>query len=131
MSQDYIPAVAFDGATLHLAAHDGDHVVEVRSATKALVIIQSGAITDGSFVFELVDGYASDMSDGVAVADSALEGGGPADGDLEPTFIETESHTVKWFLYAGIKPYVRLDIKTVIGCPVTGGSFSALIIPLA
>jgi hypothetical protein len=122
MSQDYIPAVAFDGATLHLAAHDGDHVVEVRSATKALVIIQSGAITDGSFVFELVDGYATE---------SALAGGGPADGDLEPTFIETESHTVKWFLYAGIKPYVRLDIKTVIGCPVTGGSFSALIIPLA
>lgn len=102
------------------AAADGDAYVDLQGFEGALIQVFSGTITDGtSYEFELKE--SDDHSAFTAVADADLLGD-------EPTFEAADSDKVKEFGYIGSKQYLRLDLKTVVGSPSTGGVFGAAIV---
>lgn len=104
------------------AAANGDAIIDLQGFEGALIIIGSGTITDGtSYEFELKEGDASNLSDAAAVAAGDLIGS-------EPTFLAANDDILKAFGYIGNKRYLRVDLKTVVGSPSTGGVFFALVI---
>lgn len=126
-SRNAYPAISFnDGA--RTASANGDSYVDLQGYEGALIVIASGTITDGtSYEFELKE-CATSGGTYTAVADADLVSGGPTAGDLEPTFLAAQDDTVKWFGYSGSLRYIRIDLKTVVGSPSTGGEFVGLVI---
>ncbi len=96
------------------------NLIDLQGFNGALVVVQSGTITDGTFTFELRHGNASDGSDLVAVPDEDLLG-------TEPVFAATDDNVVKQFGYIGTKRYIKL-VATVSGSPTTGGTLGAVVI---
>lgn len=96
------------------------NLIDLQGFNGALVVVQSGTITDGTFTFELRHGNASDGSDLVAVPDEDLLGS-------EPVFLATDDDIVKQFGYIGDKRYIKL-VATVSGSPTTGGTLGAVVI---
>ena len=123
LSHNVLPAIGFkDGA--RTAAANGDAIIDLAGFEGALIVIASGTITDGtSYEFELKEGDNSALSDAAAVADGDLVAGGPASADKEPTFLAADDDHIHWFSYIGSKRYIRIDLKTVVGSPATGGHF--------
>lgn len=104
------------------AAAEGDAIIDLQGFEGALIQVFSGTITDGtSYEFELKEGDESDLSDAAAVAAADLLG-------TEPTFLAADDDEVKEFGYIGSKRYLRVDLKTVVGGPATGGIFGAAIV---
>lgn len=104
------------------AAANGDAIIDLQGYKGALIQVFSGTITDGtSYEFELKEGDEANLSDAAAVADDDLEGD-------EPTFLAADDDEVKEFGYIGSKRYLRLDLKTVVGSPSTGGVFGAAVV---
>lgn len=104
------------------AAADGDAIIDLQGFQGALIQIFSGTITDGtSYEFEATHGDVANLSDGVAVPDADLLG-------LEPTFLAADDDKIKEFGYIGSKRYLRVDLKTVVGSPSTGGVFGAAVV---
>lgn len=99
---------------------DGEAYVDLQGFEGALIQVFSGIITDGtSFEFELKE--SDDHVSFTAVADDDLLGD-------EPTFLAADSDKVKELGYIGSKQYLRVDLKTVVGSPVTGGVFGAAVV---
>ena len=112
--------------SLHLqvltAAADGDAIIDMQGYERAMVIVMAGTVTDGtSYEFELKEGDAANLSDAAAVADADLIGS-------EPTILAAGDDTDACFEYIGSKRYLRLDLKTVVGSPSTGGVFGAILV---
>jgi len=128
LSRNFLPVISFkDGA--RTTATNGQVIVDLQGFEGALIVIQSGTITDGTlYTFELKEGDAANLSDAAAVADADLVSGGPTKGDLEPSFAAADDDTVKWFGYRGSKRYLRIDLATVTGSPSTGGHFIGTVI---
>jgi len=104
------------------AAADGDAIIDLHGYQGARIEISSGTITDGtSYEFELKEGSESNLSDAAAVADDDIVGS-------EPTFLAADDNKVKTFSYVGTKRYIRIDLKTVVGSPSTGGYFEGRVI---
>jgi len=104
------------------AAAAGDAVIDLQGFEGALILIESGIITDGTlYTFELKEGAAANLSDAAAVADDDLLG-------AEPEFAVTDDNKIKEFGYIGSKRYLRVDLKAVTGSPTTGGIFGAAIV---
>ena len=104
------------------AAANGDAIIDLQGFKGALIQVFSGTITDGtSYEFELKEGDESDLSDAAAVDDADLLGS-------EPTFLAADDDKIKEFGYIGSKRYIRLDLKTVVGSPSTGGVFGAAVV---
>lgn len=82
-----------------------------------MVVIFGGAITDGTFVFEVQD--SDDDSSYTAVADAYLEG-------TEPTLISTSDNNLTVIGYKGTRKYVRVSVTST--GTTSGGVVSALII---
>ncbi|GAI86466.1 unnamed protein product [marine sediment metagenome] len=98
----------------------GDAYVDLQGFQGALIQIFSGTITDGtSYEFELQE--SDNHVDFTAVADDDLLG-------EEPTFLAADSNKVKELGYIGSKQYLRVDLKTVLGGPSTGGVFGAAVV---
>lgn len=95
-------------------------LIDLQGFGGALVVVQSGTITDGTFTFELRHGNASDGSDLAAVPDEDLLG-------TEPVFGATDDNKVVQFGYIGTKRYIKL-VATVSGSPSTGGTLGAIVI---
>lgn len=96
------------------------NLIDLQGYSGALVVVQSGGITDGTFTFELQHGNASDGSDLAAVPDEDLLGS-------EPVFAAADDNVVKQFGYVGTKRYIKL-VATVSGSPTTGGTLGAVVI---
>ena len=125
MYSDFTPELSLHAQVLTAAAN-GDAIIDLLGYFGALIIVIAGTITDGtSYEFELKDGNNSALSDAAAVADANLL---PNDGTAEPTFLAANDDTVGFFAYIGPKRYLRLDLKTVVGSPSTGGVFAALVV---
>lgn len=126
-ARDVYPVQSFY-ASARTDAATGDAYVDLQGYEKAIIVISSGKITDGTaWVFELKE--SSDHSSFTAVSDSDLVAGGPTAGDLEPTFTKAESDNEDhWFEYVGNKRYLRIDLKSVTGSPGTGGIFSGIVL---
>jgi len=126
LSRDVYPVISFrDGA--RTAAANGDATVDLQGYQGALIVIQSGTITDGTlYTFELKE--SDDDSTYSAVADADLVAGGPANTDVEPSFAATDDNHTHWFSYVGTKRYLRIDLATVTGSPSTGGHFIGTVI---
>ena len=112
--------------SLHLqaltAAANGDAIIDMQGYERAMIIVAAGTITDGtSYEFELKEGDESDLSDAAAVGAADLIGS-------EPTFLAANDDTDACFEYTGNARYIRVDLKTVVGSPSTGGVFGALVI---
>lgn len=105
------------------AAADGDAIIDLQGYEGPhLIIIAAGTITDGtSYEFDITHGDANDLSDGVEVPDADLNGS-------EPTFLAANDDTVAVLEYKGRKRYLRVDLKTVVGSPSTGGVFGAMVV---
>lgn len=104
------------------AAANGDAIIDLQGFNGALIQIFSGTITDGtSYEFELTHGNDSALSDGAAVPDADLLGD-------EPIFLAAADDEVREFGYIGSKRYLRVDLKTVVGSPSTGGIFGAAVV---
>lgn len=102
------------------AAAEGDAYVDLQGFEGALIQVFSGTITDGtSYEFELKE--SADHITFTAVADDDLLGD-------EPTFLAADDDKVKEFGYIGSKQYLRVDLKTVVGGPATGGIFGAAVV---
>ena len=106
----------------YTAAQDGQVIIDLQGFENALILIQSGTITDGTaYEFEIKEGDDSGLSDAAAVADEDLNGS-------EPSFAAADDDKVKYFEYKGKKRYIRIDLKTVTGSPSTGGVFGAAVV---
>jgi hypothetical protein len=104
------------------AAANGDAIIDLQGFQGARIEISSGTITDGtSYEFELKEGNDSGLSDVAAVVDADLIGS-------EPTFLVADDNKIKTFSYVGTKRYLRIDLKTVVGSPSTGGLFEGRVI---
>jgi hypothetical protein len=104
------------------AAANGDAIIDLQGFQGARIEISSGTITDGtSYEFELKEGNDSGLSDVAAVVDADLIGS-------EPTFLVADDNKIKTFSYVGTKRYLRIDLKTVVGSPSTGGVFEGRVI---
>jgi hypothetical protein len=103
------------------SATNGDATVDLAGFEGALIVIAAGTITDGTlYTWELKE--SDDNSTFTAVAAADLVG-------TESTFTAaSEDNVVKSFSYIGSKRYVRVDLKTISGSPVTGGVFSAVVV---
>lgn len=105
-----------------IAAAEGDAIIDMQGFEGALIQVFSGTITDGtSYEFELKEGDEANLSDAAAVAAADLIGD-------EPTFLAADDDKVKVFGYVGTKQYLRVDLKTVVGSPSTGGIFGAAVV---
>lgn len=83
------------------------------------LLVQSGAITDGTFTGTVYHGDASNMSDEVACSSDDLLGSAPSfDGSVSADY-----NTTKRVGYIGNKQYVRL--KELQAGASTGGYLSA------
>ena len=103
-------------------AANGDAIIDLQGFQGARIEISSGTITDGtSYEFELKEGNDSGLSDAAAVVDADLIGS-------EPTFLAADDNKIKTFSYVGTKRYLRIDLKTVVGSPSTGGVFEGRVI---
>lgn len=122
-SKNVYPVISFkDGA--RTVATNGDVIVDMQGFEKAIILIESGTIADGTlYTFELKHGDAVNLSDAAAVPDTDLEKGGPGTDDLEPGFAAADDDHAHWFGYHGTKRYLRIDLATVTGSPSTGGHF--------
>lgn len=118
---DLLPEISLNIQTLTAAAN-GDAIIDLQGFEGALIIVESGDITDGdAYTFELKEGNDSGLSDAAAVADADLLGS-------EPVFATTDDNKVKSFGYIGSKRYIRVDLKSCTGSPSTGGYFTALVV---
>lgn len=84
----------------------------------ALIVVQTGTITDGTHTVEVQD--SDDNSSWAAVADAFLQGS-------EPAITGSNDDTVFEIGYTGHKRYLRVVI-TPSGSPATGGIYGALIL---
>lgn len=92
------------------------NAVDVRGYNSALVALNPGTITDGTFTPKLQE---SDQSgSGFTDVDAS---------DLDGAFAALASNTPQTVGYIGSKRYVRVVI-TASGSPATGGKFAASIV---
>lgn len=85
----------------------------------ALVVINSGTVTDGTHTITIED--SDDNSSFATVAAGFLE------GDTPPALITTNDETVYETRYTGGKRYLRV-VTTVSGSPSTGGLYTAEVV---
>ena len=83
----------------------------------ALVVVQTGTITDGTHTVEVQE--SDDNSSFAAVADADLQG-------TEPAIVSTNDNVVYEIGYRGIKRYLRVAVVT--SGATTGGTFGAVVI---
>lgn len=109
--QSLVPAArtaSADGAGVDLAGFE-----------RALVVVSSGTITDGTHTIEVQE--SDDNSSFSAVADADLEG-------TEPAIAAANDDTVWELGYVGTKRYIRA-VVTVAGA-TTGGVYGAQVVRL-
>ena len=104
---DCSPKAAIYPASLGAGAKTGDAIVDTQGFERALIVIQSGALTV-DMPFQLMEGDASNLSDAAAVADADLNGS-------EPTLLEATDNEIAVFEYIGTKRYLRVDTTTGTG----------------
>ncbi|MFD7093392.1 hypothetical protein [Streptomyces xanthophaeus] len=85
----------------------------------AMVVINSGTVTDGTHTITIED--SDDNSTYATVAAAYLE------GDTPPALITTNDETVYETRYTGGKRYLRV-VTTVSGSPSTGGLYTAEVV---
>ncbi len=93
--------------------------VDLAGYERALVVVESGTITDGTHTIEVQE--SADNSTFTAVADTDLEG-------TEPAIAAANDDTVWTIGYVGTKRYVRVAV-TVAGA-TTGGVYGAQVVRL-
>jgi hypothetical protein len=91
--------------------------VDLQGFEGALVLIQTGVITDGTHVFEVQE--SDDNATFTAVADADLQG-------TEPSVGATDDDKVYRIGYLGTKRYVR-TVSTATGT-TTGGVYGASVV---
>jgi hypothetical protein len=123
LSHNVLPEISFQGQA-RTAAADGDNIIDMQGYEEALIVIQSGTITDGTlYTFKLEHGDAANLSDKADVPDADLISGGPVADDKEPAFAAADDDKVCWFGYKCTKRYIRITLAAVTGSPSTGGIF--------
>ena len=111
---------------LHLAVALNIAAIAANTTTQGVIIntdgyegvefsLQAGGITDGSFLPQIIEGNAADLSDGV-VATNLI--GTPA------AMVAADANTVQKLGYFGSKQYVRLELVST--GVTTGGTFGAV-----
>lgn len=85
----------------------------------ALIVLNSGVVTDGTHTFTIED--SDDNSTWATVAAGFLE------GDTPPAIITTNDDTVYETRYTGGKRYLRV-VSTITGSPSTGGLYDAMVV---
>lgn len=83
----------------------------------ALIVVQTGTITDGTHTVEVQD--SDDNSTFTAAADADLQG-------TEPAIAEANDNTVYEIGYHGVRRYLRVSVVTT-GATL-GGTFGAVIV---
>lgn len=107
---------ALDSGAVTTGVTNGN-IIDTAAYEALEFVVQSGVITDGSFVLSLEDGEDSGLSDAAAVdAELTL-------GSVEATFADTDDQAVKRLGYIGKKRYVRLVVTATAA--TTGGIFSS------
>jgi hypothetical protein len=91
--------------------------VDLAGFDKAVVVVHTGTITDGTHTIEVQE--SDDNSAFTAVADADLDGSEPAIGG-------SNDNTIYEIGYRGIKRYIRAAV-TVAGA-TTGGVYSAEVV---
>lgn len=109
-----VPAARTDGTVNGTGVDRHDDAQAYRTA---LVVIHSGAITDGTHTFEVQD--SDNNSDFTAVADAFLQGTEPALGEDD----DNEVHVIG---YTGSRRYLRVSVVTADSS--SGGVFGASIV---
>lgn len=105
-------AIAANGST------DGA-IIDTAGFDSLEFVIQSGALTDGSYTPSFTEGDDPALGDGTAVAAGDLLG-----TIAGATFAAGDDNTVKRIGYRGYKRYVRLTITAAT--VTTGGAISAI-----
>ncbi|KIX78997.1 hypothetical protein SF23_03310 [Streptomyces sp. MBRL 10] len=85
----------------------------------ALIVVNSGTVTDGTHTITIED--SDDNSTFATVAAGFLE------GDTPPALITSNDETVYETRYTGGKRYLRV-VTTVTGSPSTGGLYTAEVV---
>lgn len=91
--------------------------VDLQGYDSAVVVVETGAITDGTHTIVVQE--SDDNSAYTAVADADLQG-------TEPAIVSTDDNVVFEIGYFGIKRYVRAAV-TVAGA-TTGGVYGAHVV---
>lgn len=95
-----------------------DRMTDEGGFRSAMVVINTGTITDGTHTVEVQD--SPDNSAWTAVANEFLQG-------TEPAIAAANDDTVFEIGYTGHQRYLRVVI-TVSGTPATGGIYGALVL---
>lgn len=119
MHHNISPVVAFQTTAIGSDTTTGGKVVDLQGFDSVEFVIQSGALTDGTYTPLVEEGDQSDLSDASAVADADLLG-----TESDAAFADTDDNAVKRIGYRGGKRYVRLSV--VSASTTTGGTISAV-----
>lgn len=92
------------------------HTVARQMFRGAMVVVQTGTITDGTHTVEVQ--HSDDNSSFSAVADADLQG-------TEPAIGATDDNVIREIGYSGTKQYLRVSVVTTGA--TTGGTFGAVI----
>lgn len=93
-------------------------IIDLKGLNSIEFIVQSGAITDGDYLFSVEVGESADLSDGFSTFEGLLGG--------EISFTSADSNKIKKIGYIGNKRYLRLSIFS--SNTSSGGFFSAIAI---
>lgn len=95
-----------------------DRMTDTGGFRSAMVIVQTGTITDGTFTVTVQD--SPDGTTWSDVADEFLQG-------TEPAIGSADDNRVFEIGYVGHQRYLRANVA-VTGSPVTGGEFGAVVV---
>ncbi|BAI71476.1 hypothetical protein AZL_020380 [Azospirillum sp. B510] len=112
------PLVALNIGAIASNTTTNGAIIDTRGFNSLEFVIQSGTLTDGTYTPALIEGNASDLSDGSPVAADDLLGTVAA-----ATFAATDDNKVKKLGYRGNKRFVRLSL--VSAGASTGGTIGA------
>ncbi len=115
--------VALNTAAITSNTTTNGAIIDMRGYSAVEFVIQSGALTDGTYTVLLESGNASDLSDKANVVDSAMLG-----TEALASFIATEDNTVKkvGMVAHGSYRYVRLSL--VSASTTAGGTLGATVV---
>ncbi len=99
------PAVALDTLAISTNTTSVGNIIDMQGFEALEFLIQSGTVTDGTFLPLIEDGDDSGLSDVAAVSDANLLG-----TEVGAQFVAADDNAVKRVGYRGGKRYVRLSI---------------------
>lgn len=107
-----VPAIVVAPAAIRTATHNSS-AIDMQGVNANLIVVEAGAITDGTFTPKLQESDAS----GSGYSDVAA-------ADQVGTLAACTANAQQAVSYIGSKRYVRV-VDTVTGSPSTGGYISA------